>query len=260
MKKEKDVITQVLPKNRWSSSKIIKKDFLLIPLFIFFQVLTPIIIIYGVLGLTAMMTQQPPPLYLYNVTLSLSFVMAQFIVLGLFFTLHKFYIASVARRQYQIAVHQYLKVIILTVVVSVTLYYSFNAFMHTLPHSLGYTKTQAQRRLEGLFIHPSALIFTFMSVVCLRPLIDELLFRHLLIHELGKKFNLLVMMIVSVLIETVVQVYDLISILEAIPYITISIGAMVVYMKSGKNLAASYLYHSTVQFIIFIITIIEKLG
>ena len=50
----------------------------------------------------------------------------------------------------------------------------------------GYVDTQAQRRLEGLFIHPSALIFTFISVVLLRPLIDELLFRHLLIHELGK--------------------------------------------------------------------------
>lgn len=103
----------------------------------------------------------------------------------------------------------------------------------------GYVDTQAQRRLEGLFIHPSALIFTFISVVLLRPLIDELLFRHLLIHELGKKFNLLVMMIVSVLIETIVQVYDLISILEAIPYMIISIGAVIVYMKSGKNLAAS---------------------
>ena len=67
------------------------------------------------------------------------------------------------------------------------------------------------------------------------------------------------MMIVSVLIETIVQVYDLISILEAMPYIIISIGAVMVYMKSGENLATSYLYHSTVQLIIFIITMIDKL-
>lgn len=254
MKKEKDVITQVVSKNRWSSPKIIKKDFLLIPLFIFFQILTPIIIVFGVLGVTAMVTQQPPPSYLYNVMLSLSFVIAQFIVLGLFFTLHKFYIANVVRRQYRIAIHQYLKFMIIIVMVSVMLYYGFNALAHILPHPFGYVDTQAQRRLEGLL-----LIFTFISVVLLRPLIDELLFRHLLIHELGKKFNLLVMMIVSVLIETIVQVYDLISILEAIPYMIISIGAVMVYMKSGKNLVASYLYHSTVQFIIFIITMIDKL-
>lgn len=259
MKKEKDVITQVVSKNRWGNPEIIKKDFLLIPLFIFFQILTPIIIVFGVLGVTAMVTQQPPPSYLYNVMLSLSFVIAQFIVLGLFFTLHKFYITSVVRRQYRIAIHQYLKLIIITVIVSVMLYYGFNALAHMLPHPFGYVDTQAQRRLEGLFIHPSALIFTFISVVLLRPLIDELLFRHLLIHELGKKFNLLVMMIVSVLIETIVQVYDLISILEAMPYMIISIGAVIVYMKSGKNLAVSYLYHSTVQLIIFIITMIDKL-
>ena len=174
-----------------------------------------------------MVTQQPPPSYLYNVMLSLSFVIAQFIVLGLFFTLHKFYIANVVRRQYRIAIHQYLKFMIIIVMVSVMLYYGFNALAHILPHPFGYVDTQAQR--------------------------------HLLIHELGKKFNLLVMMIVSVLIETIVQVYDLISILEAIPYMIISIGAVMVYMKSGKNLAASYLYHSTVQLIIFIITMIDKL-
>ena len=50
MKKEKDVITQVVSKNRWGNPEIIKKDFLLIPLFIFFQILTPIIIVFGVLG------------------------------------------------------------------------------------------------------------------------------------------------------------------------------------------------------------------
>ena len=65
------------------------------------------------------------------------------------------------------------------------LYYGFNALAHVTA-SFWLRDTQAQRRLEGLFIHPSALIFTFISVVLLRPLIDELLFRHLLIHELGK--------------------------------------------------------------------------
>ena len=116
-----------------------------------------------------MVTQQPPPSYLYNVMLSLSFVIAQFIVLGLFFTLHKFYIANVVRRQYRIAIHQYLKLMIIIVMVSVMLYYGFNALAHILPHPFGYVDTQAQRRLEGLFIHPSALIFTFISVVLLRP-------------------------------------------------------------------------------------------
>ena len=182
--KEKDVITQVVSKID-GVIEIIKR-FSTHSFVYLFPNFNAYYYCFGVLGVTAMVTQQPPPSYLYNVMLSLSFVIAQFIVLGLFFTLHKFYIASVVRRQYRIAIHQYLKLIIITVIVSVMLYYGFNALAHMLPHPFGYVDTQAQRRLEGLFIHPSALIFTFISVVLLRPLIDELLFRHLLIHELGK--------------------------------------------------------------------------
>lgn len=44
----------------------------------------PIIIVFGVLGVTAMITQDPPPLYFYNLTLSISFVVAQFIVIVAF--------------------------------------------------------------------------------------------------------------------------------------------------------------------------------
>ena len=46
-----------------------------------FQNLMPIIIVFGVLGVHAMITQDPPPLYLYNLMLSVSFVIAQFIVI-----------------------------------------------------------------------------------------------------------------------------------------------------------------------------------
>ena len=72
MKQEKDVITQVVSKNRWGNPEIIKKDFLLIPLFIFFQILTPIIIVFGVLGVTAMVTQQPPPFYFSSIITTLN--------------------------------------------------------------------------------------------------------------------------------------------------------------------------------------------
>ena len=58
-----------------------------------FQNLMPIIIVFGVLGVHAMITQDPPPLYLYNLMLSVSFVIAQFIVIVSF--LH--YINSIFR-------------------------------------------------------------------------------------------------------------------------------------------------------------------
>ena len=55
-----------------------------------------------------------------------------------------------------------------------------------LPKPLSYDVTQAQLRLEGLFNHPIAIVFTFITVVALQPLIQELIYRHLIIHELGK--------------------------------------------------------------------------
>ncbi|RIL72494.1 CPBP family intramembrane metalloprotease [Staphylococcus devriesei] len=254
----KEVVARVVPRNRWGTDDIVKKDFLLLPIYIFFQILMPIIIVFGVLGVTAMITQDPPPLYLYNLTLSMSFVIAQFIAIGAFFVLHKFYIANVARRQLYYVKQQYMGVIACVIVISLILYFGFNALAQVMPSPLGYEKTQALIRLEGLFNHPIAIIFTFMSMVILRPLVEELILRHLIIHELGKKWNLAFVIILSLFIEVILHVYDFISIMEIIPYMILSIGAIFVYLYSGKNLAASYLYHSSVQLVIFIITMIER--
>lgn len=257
MEKEKEVIKYVVPRNRWGSNEIVKKDFLLIPIFLFFQILMPIIIVFGVLGVTAMITQDPPPLYFYNLTLSISFVVAQFIVIVAFFALHKFYIADVARRQFHFA-KQHLSMIIVTGIIAVIAYYGINMAASVFPSPLGYDKTQAQIRLEGLFNHPSAIFFTFITMVIFRPLIEELIFRHLIIHELGKRFSLGFVIALSLIIEVITHVYDLISWLEIIPYMVVSLGAILVYLRSGKNLAASFLYHSSVQLVIFIITMIER--
>ena len=70
-------------KNRWGNPEIIKR-FSTHSFVYLFPNFNAYYYCFGVLGVTAMVTQQPPPSYLYNVMLSLSFVIAQFIVLGLF--------------------------------------------------------------------------------------------------------------------------------------------------------------------------------
>lgn len=259
MEKEKQPVKRGgEPQKQWGSNEIVKKDFLLIPIYICFQILTPIIIVFGVLGVTAMITQDPPPLYFYNLTLSISFVIAQFVTIVAFFALHKRYIADVARRQFAQVKTRHLPMIIAVSTSALILFYGVNLLAKVLPAPLAYNQTQAQIRLEGLFNHPSAIIFTFITMVVLRPLIEELIYRHLFIHELGKKFNIVFMIILSVVVEVGFHVYDLISILEIVPYALLSIGAIIVYIRSGKNLAASYLYHSSVQLVIFIITMMER--
>ena len=67
-------------RNQWGSPEVVKR-FLINTHLHRFQNLMPIIIVFGVLGVHAMITQDPPPLYLYNLMLSVSFVIAQFIVI-----------------------------------------------------------------------------------------------------------------------------------------------------------------------------------
>ena len=160
-------------------------------------------------------------------------------------------------RQFRIAKRNYLPLIVSVSISALLLYYAFNFVAQKLPKPLSYDVTQAQLRLEGLFNHPIAIVFTFITVVALQPLIQELIYRHLIIHELGKS-NLMVVIVLSIVIEVSVQVYDLISIMEVIPYLILSIGSIIIYIRSGKSLATSYLYHSSVHLVIFITTMVEK--
>ena len=52
--------TQSIEKKRhiplWNTKKVVKKDILLIPAYIFFQSIIPIIVVFGTLGITAMIT------------------------------------------------------------------------------------------------------------------------------------------------------------------------------------------------------------
>ncbi|MCP6468075.1 CPBP family intramembrane metalloprotease, partial [Klebsiella pneumoniae] len=55
------------------------------------------------------------------------------------------------------------------------------------------------QELELLFRNPAFLPFTFIFVVIIGPVVEELFFRTILIGELGKKLNYIVMAIISVI-------------------------------------------------------------
>lgn len=149
--------TQSIEKKRhiplWNTKKVVKKDILLIPAYIFFQSIIPIIVVFGTLGITAMITQHAPPAWFYNLSLSISFVLAQGLVLMLFFALHKFYIASVASRQFKNA-KKYVRQILIVVMITFVLMLLIEWFVQWLPASLRFSATQYERRVEGLFLHP----------------------------------------------------------------------------------------------------------
>ncbi len=243
-----------LQRDVWNQNQMMKKDFLIIPIYILFQMLIPIGTVFGTLGLTAMVKQRPPAQFLYNLSLSVGFVLAQFLTLFAFFVMHKFDIAQVMKRQFHYAKQYTIHITISIVIVLLGL------LMATwLLGILNFGPTQYERRVEGLFNYPSALFFTFISMVVLRPMIEVLIYKHVLIHELRKKWHIVIVIILSIFIEVLVHVYDMINVMEMLPYLIIAIGSTFVYLKSGMNLAAAYLFQAGIQLIIFIVFTVKFL-
>ncbi|WP_162542983.1 CPBP family intramembrane glutamic endopeptidase, partial [Klebsiella pneumoniae] len=77
----------------------------------------------------------------------------------------------------------------------------------------------------------------FIDIVILTPIIEELIFRHILIHELGKKISYGFAIVISVIAFSSIHVLNATSPFEIGGYFIIAIGLTLVYLKSDKNLA-----------------------
>lgn len=131
----------------------------------------------------------------------------------------------------------------------------YNQLIQFLPENLQYTETQNEQELELLFNNPAFLPFTFIFVVVVGPVVEELFFRTILIGELGKKFNYIVMAIISVIGFALIHVTGAESPFEIGSYLIMAIVIVYVYFKSGKNTAATIAVHSANNLISFLITL-----
>ena len=87
------------------------------------------------------------------------------------------------------------------------------------------------------------------------PIVEELVFRHILIGELGKKFNFIVMGIISAVLFTYIHVTDAKSPFEFGAYFILAIALVSVYLISKRNLAASISLHMLNNLVSFIYTL-----
>lgn len=132
----------------------------------------------------------------------------------------------------------------------------YNMTMQMLPDDIGFNETQNELELMNLFDQPSFLPFTFLLIVIGAPLVEEIFFRHLLIGELGKKFNTIVMGIISVILFSLMHVMGAESPFEIGSYIILAIAMVYAYIKSGCKLIASVSIHMLNNLISFIFTLI----
>lgn len=234
-----------------------KRDFLIIPLYIFFQIVLPIIVVFGTLGITAMITQRPVPLVLYNLSLSIGFLLAQVSTLYIFYKMHESTVMAIMITSLK-RVSSHIKKLVVFVVITIILVVSYHWTLKLMQPTLDYQSTQYARRLDGLFNEPSALIITFIVMVILRPLTEQLIYRHILIFELGKVIPKWSVILLSIIIETLVHVYDMDSWLEILPFAFIAIVTTGLYVKTNYNLMVAYSFQVSIQLLWFIVLAVQN--
>ncbi len=147
--------------------------------------------------------------------------------------------------------------IVLLVIVFIGLYvltYCYNALIQFMPGKMQFNETQNELKLSVLFDNPTFLPITFIFVVIAAPMIEEFIFRHLIIGELGKIFNYYIMGVVSAVLFTLIHVTGAHSPLEFGSYIILASGLVLVYLKSGRKLGASLFIHALNNFVAFVIS------
>ena len=127
------------PHHLSDSRTVLKRNFILIPAYILLQSIVPIIVVFGSLGITAMITQQAPPQWLYHFSLSLSFVIAQGLIF-IFYKMHQSVINDVMKQQWIIAKNKIIKIVIFAIVVYLLLLI-IRMIGTSLPNHLSYHLT-----------------------------------------------------------------------------------------------------------------------
>ena len=229
-----------------SSSRLYKRDFFFIIIYIALLILVPIIVVFGTLGLTAAITQQPPNDSLFPITLSISILLAQIVALFTFYKMHQSHVKSYVQQQVmqsRISNTKWRLVVVTLVVIVLLCVIQFLSQFSSL-HVLDLSTTS----YASVIMHSKlAILGVGLSIFIVKPILDQIIFRYILIHELAKKFPLRLVIALSILCEVVVQSYHYDSIFDVIPWLIIASGATYLYISSNYNLIVSYYYQVLIE-------------
>ncbi|HCU9582767.1 TPA: CPBP family intramembrane metalloprotease SdpB [Staphylococcus aureus] len=145
----------------------------------------------------------------------------------------------------------------ITYIIALILIYTYEYMTQFLPKHLQYSETANELGLNKMFEVPALLPVAFLLIVIVGPIVEEIVFRHILIGELGKKFNFIAMSIVSVFLFAFIHVTDAKSPFEFGPYLILSIILVFTYLKSGRNLGSTIALHIANNFVSFVISVIS---
>lgn len=144
---------------------------------------------------------------------------------------------------------------ILYVVVSIVINIAFKL----LPKSWQFDTTVNQKGIVELFQDKAWLPLVFIVLVILVPITEELLFRHVIVGELGKKFGVWVMGSISVVTFAMLHVTTAQSPLEVVPYLVMAALFVIMYIRTNCNIAVSIFLHMLVNAVSFMGVIVQSL-
>lgn len=156
-----------------------------------------------------------------------------------------------------------LKQAFLSIILAYVIYLILNVFLGValkfLPKAWQFDNTSNQKALLVLFQDKSWLPFVFIVLVILTPITEELLFRHIIIGELGKKFGIWVMGAFSIFIFTFLHVKSATSPFEAALYLLMSCLFVIMYIRSRCNIAVSITLHMLVNGFSFLAIVMQSI-
>ena len=86
-------------------------------------------------------------------------------------------------------------------------------------------------------------IIIFLSIILVGPISEEILYRHLIIGELGKIFSYKLMAFISIILFSLIHVSDAKSSLEILTYLILSLSLVLIYLISKRNIFVSITLH-----------------
>lgn len=253
----KEHIKQPLSKDPFDSTKIMKRDFWLIPLYVILLNLVPFLLILPVWMYESSIHSRISKTT-QSFILTIGTVLGEIILLFIFYLMHRKYLIPLAVKRFAQA-KKYILIVILAYISMMVVTAAYDGLMRLLPKAYQFTETQNQMLILKMFDNPWAWPVLFIDIVILTPFVEELLFRHLIIHELGKKIGYIAGAVISALVFAFVHVTSAHSPFEYGVYLIMAIALVYVYMKSGKNLAVSISLHMLINTIGFISIIVQYL-
>ncbi|MCS4486442.1 CPBP family intramembrane glutamic endopeptidase [Staphylococcus americanisciuri] len=227
----------------YTSRKVAWLDLCIIPIYVLGQIILPI----GLLAILTLLHIEIP----VTVTIMLSSVITSLLIVLFVLLSHRHHLWSKLRHHLS-DLRRHVKLIALTYLGYLISNGVFLALMSHLPEKWQFKETGNQDALKIFFEQTQWLPIMFIGIVIAAPIMEELLFRHLLIGELGKKFNIRFMSILSVILFALLHMQAAQTLLEIVPYLLLGSMFVITYVKSNGNIAVSIVTHMFNNLVAFI--------